>query len=289
MQKILYLINTTWGASITTTMVFSAIILLARKAIIARINASVKFEYDKKLANIHSKLRAQEQEFKSQIDHNRTSLESISSMALDGASLRQGDIFKRQVNGIERLWAVISSYKYGEKQVEMVERINLDEIKTEQQKENLKLIVSSLHDILENQTEESKLIDQYKPFIPDKLWEFFSAYRQIIHFNSGKIMLIKKGLYDQLKKDFDKETINKIIVALPEYQDTVKEYGSSSFPAIIEILNEKMLAEAKRILCGADKDKEDISRASFIQEAVQELKHNMVDPTTETSLPLDLT
>lgn len=290
MQQILYFINTTWGASITTATIYTGIIFFARHAIIARINASVKFEYDQKLANINSELRKQEQEFKSQIDLNKSSIESIQSMALEGASLRRGDIHKRQVIAIEQLWNTISLFQAGEKQVEMFERIKLDGIKTAEQMESLKLFASSMHDFLEDQKEEIKLIDKQRPFISDKLWKYFDAYRQIIQFNSGKILLMKKGLLDLLLNgDFDKETKQKILAVLPEFNKILDQYGSKSFPAIIEILKDKMLDEAKKDLYGTDKDKEDISRASYIREKVQEVIQNKVDPTSDINLPPDIT
>jgi hypothetical protein len=293
MQQILDLINTNWGASITTTMVFSiifsAIIFIGRKAIIAKINASVKFEYDKKLAEINSDLRKQEQQFKSDIDHNKSSIKNIQLMAIKGAALRRGDIHKRQIVAIEQLWATISVYQNREKQVEMVERIKLDGINTEKQKYDLKKFASSMHDFSDDQKEELKLIDKHRPFIPDKLWMCFAAYRQIIQFNSGKIFLLKSELLDLLNEDFNKETKQKIVDALPESGKMLEQYGSKSFPAMIEILKDQMLDEAKKALFGTDKDQEDISRATYIHDKVQEVMHKKIDPTSDFNLPIDIT
>ena len=273
-----------WIPAISTTLLLAMVLWLCRKLIATRLTNAVKHEYDKKLENLRTILRQNEEAFKAELQAKASQIEALRNGALSGIVNRQAVLYERRLKAVEQLWGVVVSLAPAKAISNLMAVMKFDAVATEaannpQLREFFKVMGSSF----DVKSFDNRGASKARPFVTQLAWAYFSAYQTILMHAVIKSEALQRGI----EKDYsDTEAIKKVVkVALPQQEAYIEKHGPSAFHYLIEELESKLLIEISNILRGEESDKESIEKAVLIQREVDRLMESNV--ASRHSIPLN--
>ena len=102
-----------------------------------------------------------------------------------------------------------------------------------------------------------------RPFVSPMAWAVYSAIVAVTMHSVMRLQVLKGGLGTS---DFaDNNAIKKLVVAaLPHYSEYLEKNGPEEYYYVLEALDERLLAELKGMLSGAESDKASLEQAAEI-------------------------
>jgi len=207
-----------WIPALSTTSLLALALWLSRNLIITRLTNSIKHEYDKKIEQLKTELRQNEESFKADLRAKESQIDALRSGALSGISNRQSAIFERQLAAIEQLWDSVMSLGPAKYVSSMMAVIKFEAAAKEAAKNpRVKEMFSVIGNVDLNKLDTNKAL-KARPFISPLAWAYYSAYQAIVMHAVLRLQMLKNGL--DMAEVIDTKKVTELIkVALPHYSD----------------------------------------------------------------------
>ena len=271
-------------STLSTGAALAFLVLIFQEAIKTRLTASIKHEFEAKLAALKSELHKSEEIFKAGLRKKENEILALRSGALSAMASRQTLFDKRTLEAIDQIWngmhamtpasgiaKAMSVWKW-----DVVER----RIETEPKLKEIFLAFGKVNpkEVLDGEGWKGR------PYVSKLTWAYFSAYRAIVGLSVGKLALFQSGMGGNL---MDTERIVGLVTAaLPHQEAYVKQFGVTVLANLLDELEEKLLQEMERMLKGAESDLASVQRASEIMIAVE--KADAANRVGDANLPTEI-
>ena len=216
-----------------------------------KIPVKIQHDYDKKLSELENKFKFEEK-----------MIEDLRRNAILGAEKRQGILSTRKFNACDELWEKIENVASLKALSIYLMGIKEDQfIKSDYNNSNNSLFIESFGKIsgfeLQKKTITTNKLSLQRPYLSERSWALYLAH------SSVSTIVISK--YESLKSGTDMRNfinyngiLNLIKKVEPSNFSTYTEINSSNIHIILDILENKILNEIKKIHSGSEEDKKSI-------------------------------
>lgn len=274
-----------WLPSITMTAILAILLWLSRNLITTRLTKSVQHEFDTKLELLRDELRKNEELFKADLHAKETEIAVLRSGAMTAMASRQVAFDKRRLEAIDQLWSTYIDLGSAKMILVVLSGYNLDKVferapHEPKLREAFKIAGSGF----DEKKIDFRISQKARPFVSPMAWALFSAYQAVVMQAVATLKLIELGIGN--KDLLDRIKVKKLVkAALPDYDTYIEEHGDQSFHLLLDILEENLLGEFRKMMAGEEDDKEAVERAAKIVEAASLVTIS----TKQGSLPTDTT
>lgn len=260
---------TTW----IPTAVLAFTLFLGKNWIKASVENSVQHKFDTKIETLRTELRKNEAEFKSELRTKETQISALRDGVLSGRANRQSLVDKRRIEAVEKIWkAIIELAPY--KNISASMAIIKFDAAAKRTPTDLKLrkyfeLIGNTptKDIMPENTAKRE-----QPFVSSIAWAFFSAYQAAVFHAYLQVKVLGLGIEDPGEL-IDTESVGNLLkTALPHMTKFIDEHGGTSYHYLLDELEEKLLAELKKMLEGGDIDEASVVQSAKIMKAVEKLR-----------------
>ncbi len=245
----------------------------------ARIDSSVRSQYDKELEGLKSTLRLREDDQIRQRARGDVQLTSIVEQLLSLRSNKMSNLNDRRSEALLKLWGYTVDNAGMLTAAQFASRIKFEnalDVAESGDSEGMKLRalgetfwkMAGLDGIKYDPS-----VDKVRPLVPQLVWAMFSAYRSALSHPVLLLMALKAGVGSKLMAD-PKPTIDLVKSILPHYEKVFDKFGANAFPEVLEELREKLLLEIVRSFDDPSSDDDDAKRSSQILAAVSRVEES---------------
>ena len=265
-----------WIASFVTTSGFAIILWLSRNLIITRLTNAVKHEYDRKIEELRSSLRNNEESFKEELNARSGEIEALRSVAFASVINNQGSLNDRRVIAVEQLWQAVIDLAPAKNVAHIMVKLDIEAIESDMKNKDAKgnkflEVVTKMGNIFDIEKLPKNQASLARPFVSLYAWALYSAYSAIILRSNLQLQLLKGGLGT---KYIDNEHVIKLIeVAIPHQKSLIEKHGPDAACHLLEELEDMLLKELDSILRGEKDDKYNVERAALIINETNKVNH----------------
>ncbi len=259
-----------WIPAASTTTVLAIALWLSKNLIITRLINSVRHEYDKKIENIKTTLRLNEELFKNELRIKESEIQALRSGALSGIVNRQTVLYERQIIAIEQTWNAIISLQQAKGISETMSVFNYQvSMKEAQKNPDFRKIFEAIDSNFDLNNLKNNEAEVARPFITPLAWSLYLAYKTIVMHAVAKVKMLKDGIDMDI---FDNKSIASLVkAALPHRAEYIERNSSKTLHHLLEELECSLLTEFRKILGGEQSDRESVERAAEIIREVDNL------------------
>jgi hypothetical protein len=249
------------------------VIFIGRNWIKARIEGSVRAEFEAKLETLRSDLRRSEEELKSELRSKEAQITALTDGILSGRTQRQALVDKRRLEAIDGLWAAFNALASFTMVSRFMTSINFDvaakEVHQYPNAQQLFRIIAG-----DDQTANLEKLGQHpgkreQPFVTSLAWAYYSAYQNVVMGAYMRAKTLEIGLQNADRFFTDEPTKNILKAALPDYSQFIDEHGFSGFHFLLEDLEKHLIAELQKMMRGDEQDEASVEQATRIMEMVE--------------------
>lgn len=253
-----------WIPAISSTSLLAAVLWLLRSVISTRLRASVQHEFDQKVENLKAELRKSEESFKADLRSKETQIEALRAGALSGLASRQAAIDARRIQAVDQLWSAVQALGPAKSVSATIAVLKFEGASkasaSDPRARQMFAALGGEGDPTKIHTGEAEMA---RPFVSEMAWAIFSAYRSILSVAMIKMQLLKTGL--DMPNIIDEDRIRRLItVVLPHQADFIAKHDTGACHYLLDELESRLLQELRRVLQGAESDKEAIKQAGEI-------------------------
>jgi len=263
-------ISTVVTASATAVALLGLALTLFKTLLTTRLAASVKHEFDGKLANMQADLRKTEEQFKADLRGRDAQIDALQRGALSALASRQAAVDKRMLEAVDQLWASFNALAPARSAAHFMVSARISADKALKAAEADLKVRQLFADLVKVDTEAFRGLDAWRarPHVSVMAWALYRAYEGIVFMSVLQVKQIQAGL----GQDFiDYSGIRKVAkVALPLQADFIDRAGADALPLLLEQLEHELLAEFSRMLHSSESDLKAVERARQILSAVDE-------------------
>lgn len=254
------------------TAVLVAMLFFARNWIKARIESSVRNEFDSKLETLRTELRKSEETFKSELRSKESEISALRDGVLSGRLNRQALLDKRRMDAVEKLWKAVvdlAPYKFLSSTMAIVK---FDEASKEASRNpNFRKIFEMLGNIPNKKfPDNAAMLEQ--PFVSPMSWACFSAYQTVLALAFAQMKFLELGIEDPEKYLKTSSVEDLLKIALPHQSPVIDQFGSAASYYLLDELEQKILNELRKMLQGEDVDEASITQSTKIMALVQKVR-----------------
>ena len=228
---------------------------LARKAILARVSASVQHGFDHKLEVVKHEIRNREAE-----------IAAIRQSLIDVTGSRQNAVDERKLRAVDELWkGLVALRRYGAGVANMLAPLKLDKVVTELHDPRMKTFLETVFGSVMSMEEFGKDTDllraqEAQPWVHPMAWATFTTYSAVVGIvllqgHSLKVGIDPRGFFSQEKLD---ELVSQ---TFPESDIDFTHLHNAVLPIVLERLESRLLEELQLSISGDDADEETAERA----------------------------
>jgi len=258
-----------WNAIPVAALVL-LVLWLARNVIIGRLTASVKHEFDAKLAQVNSALRQREEE-----------MSVLRENVLNARAKRIEATFNRRLDSVERIVDAVTKLSLIKGTCELVSVLKTDALaeelaKNQQAQEQFrKLVPANITQI----ADDVRGVEKAKPYVSPLTWAYYSAYQNLIWHAVAELKMATEGL--QPSKFMKGNLVPVLMKAMPNYSDYLEKNGVSGAYQLAQPLEDLLYAELKRAVEADGDDAADLEKARAISHQIAQLG----DQTMRVGIP----
>lgn len=179
-----YLID--WIPALTTTSLLGGAIWLARSLILARLENSIKSEFDRKLEVLRSELKSKEAQ-----------IESLRSGAMSGLLTRQGALYARKLQAIDQIWGSIKELEKAKYISLTLGTLKFDACAKESARNpKFREFINTLGGNFDPASLDMSGSKLARPFLTPLAWAYYSAYSSVIMQAVAVMQILKIGVED---------------------------------------------------------------------------------------------
>lgn len=254
--------------SLGSASLVAALLWLLRHVIQERLSASVKAEFDVKLATLNSQLRESEEQFKADLKEKQDEIAALRSSPLTTMVQRQVEIDKRHIKAIEQLWDSVLSMKPARAVSQSVGMLDMDAVSKRLAVGDSKLdqFLTTISGNADLKSIDFLSAEKARPFVNPFLWSIYSAYSLVCSLGPSQILAAKAGIG---RDAFDHESIKRVLVAaLPHQAEYIEKYGVKASHMLIDEIEQQLLLAIRVALEGRIDDQNRVKQAADIASAV---------------------
>lgn len=257
----------TWVPTVISGIVL-IIVFAGRNWLKARIEGSVKHDFDQKLTTINADLRAREAE-----------ISTLRGAVLGGRANRQTLFDKRRFEAVEKVWTAVNDLAALKNLSSMMATLNFKAIAKEADNPRIQEFLSLIGVAAPDPKNLKNIARDEQPFLPELAWAYFEAYKAILYASYARYTVLKVGFKDG-DKYLTSEPLKKIVkAALPHQSKFIDEYEPETYYYLLEELEANLLVELRKILEGKEADKADAEHAKEIMAALKDAEEERVQET----------
>ncbi|MDP2850306.1 MAG: hypothetical protein Q8O20_04465 [Sulfuricurvum sp.] len=250
-------------STVVSSIMISCVLWLMKNWLLTRISLGIKHEYDEKLEELRSDLKAKE-----------TQIEAIRRGALNGIADKQKILHEYRVKAAEELWASVLALAPAKQTSGLISVVKYEQI-LEYSKDDPR--VKDMFTMLDKNDnldywKESKAF-KTRLFLSELSWALYFAYSSILGISVLRMQTLKIGLSEDFTKGASILQVVKKV--LPHQEEFINQHGINGLHYLLEELELSILNELKSVLDGKDTDKESILRASEIIAETEKLMKNV--------------
>ncbi len=272
LSSFLMTLLTSAGASVVLS---AAAVFLARNWISERIQQSIRYEYDQKLAHLNAELRAESDKnsllLKSSIEREAERLRFVTA----SVSQTQKVAIERRLTALETLWdGVLATRNNIPAVMSFIDILTVDEYKSMKGHKDFQALVGELSNekIYAMYKDNVGSRERVRPYVGEYTWALFSTYQSTIlrtalllhmsqedekklnwHLDSGINQLLRSALTEGELREFDETKIGKVGWIQRKFES-------------------KILAAMQIVISGEQFGEEALRQAQRMEEKVQQLK-----------------
>jgi hypothetical protein len=260
-----------WIPAISVPAVLATLVYFFRAAIKAWLIHGIQHNFDSKFEGIRADLRKQEERFKSELRAKASEIDALRNGALAGMASRQAALDKRRLEAVERIWTSVISLGPLKGASAAMAVINFEAAAKHTVNNPA---VRKMFEGMAANIDLAKMGNEAgneRPFLSDTAWALFSAYQAILSFTVVRLKLLQLGVEDapNLLNSAHIKTI--VMTALPEFSDYMEQHAASGYHYLLDALEQKLLAELRRMLAGQEADATSIAQAALILRTANKL------------------
>jgi len=274
---------TIFATAISTSGLFAAVLWLAKDIIQTRLKASVEHEFGVKLERVRRESKEIEERLKHSLELKKEAISALRADVLSGASDRQSGVHSRRLSAIDALWGVVADSLYPTAHLVQILSIYKfpETLKLTAENEQLRAYFAKLNDQYDNKSHARQAALKERPYISDTAWALFCAYSAIMGHARLQLILLASGLNQA--NVIDSHAIETMIVAaLPDHEAYLREHGIAVHPYLVEVLEQRLLDETRRILTGKDETTEQLAQAAQMLSAAHLLYNDDAEKLVPT-------
>lgn len=258
-------------STIATSSIVGIVSFIAGTYFKAKIEKSVQHNLDKELENLRSDLQLKSGQ-----------INALRSSVLSGMTMRREALDKRRLAAIEKLWAAVIGMGAYKLLSRFASRFEMDAAmdsaaKQDAEGEKTRQLADHLWKMSGLDTApEIPRADTERPFLSPMAWALFSTYRAILTLPIAQFSVLRTGAPPKLLKD-PSPTLDLAKLALPHQAAFIDQYGVASLDHLVDEIEEKLLALLMSNLVDPTSDKESITQAASIIEAVEKAASAQAD------------
>jgi hypothetical protein len=238
----------------------SGAIYLFREAIKAWLTKGVSHHFDRQIETLRADLKSKEEK-----------INSLRQSALSGAGKRREALDKRQLEAIDKLWAAVIDLGQLKTASQLMVVIDFEASKKSVGKnENSRRFFETIAKPFDISKMPHNDAEKERPFVSDKAWAFFNAYRAILYYALMQIKTLEIG-GDAPKFLKHKHIDDLVKAALPHQTVNMEKFGTSFCHHLVDELERTLLKTLKDDLDGSKASAEDIQIAAQILSASESI------------------
>lgn len=248
-------------------IILGAIGLFARNWIKAWATKPVEHRFDRKLEAIRAEFRESEEKLKSNLRLRESELSALRDGVLSGRANRQALLDKRRLEAIDRVWAAIVALAPYKNIASSMAIINIEEVeKVAPTDPKVRAVFQMIGSLAPPAKSSASPTMSERPFISPLAWAYYSAYSSVVLGAYLQAKAFEFGL-GKSSKIFNKEHVKDLLkAALPHQTAFIDEHGASAGYFLLDMIEELLLSELKKILEGKDLDEKEMIQAKSILE-----------------------
>lgn len=256
--------NIDWIIGIQSVLFLGAVWLLQQW-----IPKSIKHEFDKEILEIKEGQQSRNEELKAALKETEVRVDRVTHGALQGVQNRQSILYGKQVEAIEEVWDAVTQLAPARGVADLMGNFKFGVV-AERSKSDPKL-----RDFFETIGEGYKIEDlvkvpdirRHRPFAGEVIWSYYEAYKSIVMFSVGKLIILKYGGDKEFLDDKKLEAVVKAV--LPHHEAYITQFGTDGFHHLLEEIEIKLLDATKELLQGKENDEASLNQAAAILTAVR--------------------
>ncbi|WP_426031452.1 hypothetical protein [Caulobacter sp. DWP3-1-3b2] len=252
-----------WIPAITSSTLLAGIGYVLSAAYKAAFEKSVQHSFDRKLEELRATIR-----------QNDEQVAALRGGALSGLVSRQGNLDRRRLEAVERVWAETVSFARYRNLSMMTGAMDIilksaagtgrDAQKTRELAEMM-LNTAGLGEL----EPANYTADKERPFLDPVCWALFSAYRQCSMYPAMLFQLAKVGVGPEILES-SSSMLRALKAVLPEHAEYIEEQGLGSLHQLLQPLEDRLLAAFNASLSGRESSEVAVRHAAEIIGKVQE-------------------
>lgn len=274
MQGIDAWLLSTLSSTLVVSLLMAAAAWLARNWISTRLAASIRHEFDTKLADSNSAHRRSELSLEASLRNKQLQIDALSSSALSGVSNRQAAILQRKLLAIDQLWSAFNTLAPARVAATFLSVLNYEAAAKEAEKnERFREMFKTVGGI-DMKTLHSPEAWKARPHVSELAWSFYSAYSAIVSVAALKMKQLELGL--NMKMTDDVKVLNLVKAALPHREEYIEKHGMGGVVFhLLPELESSLLAEFKLMLSGVADNEESVKQAAQISKMVEAVNRDL--------------
>lgn len=255
----------------------------AHHVLMERLRRSVQHEFDAKLAEINSRLRASEESLKADLARKQAEIVALQSGAMQARLNRVAAVDKRRIEAVDQIWSAVHGISYVKGLSAMLVGMKLDAMSAEVVKNpRAKQMFVDMNIDETKAIEPLKMAQQARPFLTPLAWAYYAAYQAIVMHALGTVKVLSLGM-DATKFVDNKHLLSLVKAALPSHADYIEKFGPNAAYYLLDQLESLLLDELKGMLDGATTDMAEVARSRQILIEVDRINQHSTANTGETT------
>lgn len=245
------------------------VIYVFRSYIVALLVKRVEADQLIRVEEVKASLAAIADEQK-RLDQEQKNNKAFVLRSLENFRSKRSDLISElQVKAIQAIWNdVVNSYKV-RLHTTMLQSLRIEEILKMSKDQKIKQFASviapksTIEEYMKSALGDNALI--YRPYVPQKLWEYFTAYKLVISMSITIFKTIELGLGEENFLNFEAAS-KKLMEVVPSSKPGFEKYGWTYMFHQDTILENLIIGEIRKFLEGEEADAQQIELATSLMQ-----------------------
>jgi hypothetical protein len=242
------------------------------------ITKGIQHDFDVKLETLRAALRTSEEQLKSDLREKEAEIGTLRNTVLSGSVGRQTLLDKRRFEAVEKIWTAINDMGQFKNLFAMTAHLNYGLIAKRTRDPRIQQSLNTIDNAAPELQSWKNIARDERPFVPELIWAYFYAYITLLTFNFLRFKTLNLGL-EEPQKYVDTEHIKNILkAALPHQTQFIDEQDAGAYYYLLEEIENRLLAELRKILEGKEADQSSIQQVRDIMRATKEANDAQTKP-----------
>jgi hypothetical protein len=230
------------------------VVFASRNWIASWISKRVQHGFDVRIENIRADLRTSEERLKSDLREKEAEITSLRTSIFSGSAARQTLLDKRRFDAVEKIWTAVNDSTQLKLLSATMSGLKYEAIAKKSNDPRMQQFITLIGTGAPDPKSLKNIARDERPFVPEIVWAYYSAYSTILTFNLMRFETLKIGIGDP-QKFLSADSIKNVLkAALPHQAQFIDEQDAGAYYYLLDELEAKLLGELRKILDGKEAD-----------------------------------